>query len=279
MIAAGLELGVNFFDSCTPLEEHSVPGEVIKRLKKRDQIVVSARLCHKMKGVLQDKRIIEQWVEERLRLWQTDRFDILMLTNTENDTPQSGYWDMSYSLETVDKLKRQGKIRYAGFGCHFTPAWFREAFARFGKQWDICSVPVQRAASGRGGAAAHRREARPGHRHHQGFRPRRTAAATRLERARCRAGPRPDCVRAGEPAGGLLHLRRAQRVARAGEFQCFVESLDVPRRDGGWRRWPPTRPAATWPGSKMAGCSPDVQGPGPLARKVNCPDFATQATS
>jgi aryl-alcohol dehydrogenase-like predicted oxidoreductase len=141
MISLGLDLGVNFFDSCSPLEEHSVPGEVIKRLGKRDQVIVSARLCHKMKGVAEDRKIIERWVEERLRLWQTDRFDILMLTNTENDTPQTGYWDMSYCLETVDQLKRQGKIRFAGFGCHFTPQWFREAFAKFGRQWDICSVP------------------------------------------------------------------------------------------------------------------------------------------
>jgi len=141
MISLGLEMGVNFFDSCTPLEEHSVPGEVIKRLKKRDQVTVSARLCHKMKGVPQDKEIITRWVDERLRLWQTDRFDILMLTNTEDDTPQSGYWDMSYSLETVDRLKKQGKIRFAGFGCHFAPQWFREAFAKYGRDWDIVSVP------------------------------------------------------------------------------------------------------------------------------------------
>ena len=75
MISLGLEMGVNFFDSCTPLEEHSVPGEVIKRLKKRDEVIVSAWLCHKMKGVPQDKQIIEKWVDERLRLWQTDRFE------------------------------------------------------------------------------------------------------------------------------------------------------------------------------------------------------------
>ena len=30
MIRAGLELGVNFLDSCTPLEESSTPGEAIK---------------------------------------------------------------------------------------------------------------------------------------------------------------------------------------------------------------------------------------------------------
>jgi len=141
MISLGLDMGVNFFDSCTPPEEHSVPGEAIKRLGKRDAVIVSARLCHKMKGVPADKEIIHRWVDERLRLWQTDRFEILMLTNTENDTPQSGYWDMSYCLEAVDRLKQQGKIRFAGFGCHFTPEYYREAFAKYGRAWDVCSLP------------------------------------------------------------------------------------------------------------------------------------------
>lgn len=141
MISLGLEMGVNVFDSCTPLEEHSMPGEVIKRLNKRDEIIVCARLCHKMKGVAGDRETIYRWVDERLKLWQTDRFDVLLLTNEVNDTPQSGYWDMSYSLEAVAKLKQQGKIRYAGFGCHFTPDWFREAFDRFGREFDVCSMP------------------------------------------------------------------------------------------------------------------------------------------
>jgi len=141
MIAIGLDLGVNFFDSCTPLEEHTVPGEVIKRLHRRGDVIVSARLCHKMKGVPADKETIYRWVDERLKLWQTDYFDVLMLTNSEGDTPQSGFWDMSYSLEALDRVKRQGKIRFAGFGCHFTPDGFREAFARFGKDFDVCSLP------------------------------------------------------------------------------------------------------------------------------------------
>ena len=141
MIALGLDMGVNFFDSCTPREEHSVPGEVIKRLKRRADVIVSARLCHKLKGVAADREIIERWVDERLKLWQSDHFDLLMLTNSEGDTPRSGYWDMSYSLEALDKLKRQGKIRFAGFGCHFTSEWFREAFARFGKDFEVCSMP------------------------------------------------------------------------------------------------------------------------------------------
>jgi aryl-alcohol dehydrogenase-like predicted oxidoreductase len=141
MISLGLEMGVNFFDSCTPEEEHTVPGEVIKRLKKRDRVIVSARLCHKMKGVPADREIIDRWVHQRLKLWQTDYFDILMVTNTENDTPQSGYWEMSHSIEAIEKLKREGKIRFAGFGCHFRPEQYLDAFKTYGRSFDICSVP------------------------------------------------------------------------------------------------------------------------------------------
>jgi aryl-alcohol dehydrogenase-like predicted oxidoreductase len=141
MIGLALDCGLNLFDSCTPQEEHSVPGEVIKRLKARQRILVSARLCHKMKGVPADVETVQRWVDERLALWQTDYFDILMLTNSEGDTPESGYWDMSYSLEAIGRLKKQGKIRYAGFGCHFTPDGFRKAFANFGREFDVCSMP------------------------------------------------------------------------------------------------------------------------------------------
>ena len=141
MIGLALDCGLNLFDSCTPKEEHSVPGEVIKRLKARQRILVTARLCHKMKGVPADVETVHRWVDERLALWQTDYFDILMLTNSEGDTPESGYWDMSYSLEAIGRLKKQGKIRYAGFGCHFTPDGFRKAFANFGREFEICSMP------------------------------------------------------------------------------------------------------------------------------------------
>ena len=141
MIAAGIDMGVNFLDSCTPLEESGVPGEALKRLRARDRVIVSIRVSHKMKGREADKQDIYKWTEDRLKLWQTDYVDLCLLCNTENDTPQSGYWDMSYSIEALDKLKQQGKIRFTGFGCHFTPELFLEAFEKFGDDFDICSLP------------------------------------------------------------------------------------------------------------------------------------------
>lgn len=141
MIRLGMDMGVNFLDSCTPLEESSVPGEALRRLKARDKMIVSIRVSHKMKGVKADREEIYKWTEERLKLWQTDYVDLCLLCNTENDTDESGYWDMSYSIEALDKLKDQGKIRFTGFGCHFTPELFLQAFDKFGDYFDICSLP------------------------------------------------------------------------------------------------------------------------------------------
>ena len=141
MIGIGMDMGVNFFDCCTPMEEHTVPGEVLKRLKARDRAIISARLCHKMKGTQNDQKEIVKFVEERLKALQTDRVEILMVTNTENDTKQSGYWDMSYAIEALDKVKQQGKIRYTGFGCHFTPELFLTAFENYGREFDVVSLP------------------------------------------------------------------------------------------------------------------------------------------
>lgn len=141
MIGDAIDKGVNFLDSCTALVESSTPGEAIKRLDARDKILISIRVSHKMKGIKKDKQEIYKWTEDRLKLWQTDYVDFCLLCNTDNDTPQSGYWDMSYSIEALDKLKQQGKIRFTGFGCHFTPELFLEAFDKFSDYFDTCSIP------------------------------------------------------------------------------------------------------------------------------------------
>jgi len=141
MISAALDMGVNFFDSCTPLRECTLPGEALKKLKKRDQAVICVRPSHKMKGVENDKKEVYKWTEERLKAWQIDHIDLLLLSNVASVTDKSGYWDMSYSIEALDKLKKQGKIRYTGFGSHFTPKWFFVAFQKFGDYFDCCSMP------------------------------------------------------------------------------------------------------------------------------------------
>jgi len=141
MLAAGLDMGVNFIDACTPHEEHLTPGEALRRLGKRDQFTISARCCHKMKGVVADKEEVYKFVDERLKMWKIDHFDLLMLSNTENDTKASGLWEMSHSIEALERVEKQGKVRFAGFGSHFTPKGFLYATKKYGEHFDVCSMP------------------------------------------------------------------------------------------------------------------------------------------
>jgi aryl-alcohol dehydrogenase-like predicted oxidoreductase len=48
---------------------------------------------------------------------------------------------MSHAVEALERLKGQGKIRFSGFGCHFTPDLFLEAFQMYGRSFDVCSLP------------------------------------------------------------------------------------------------------------------------------------------
>jgi aryl-alcohol dehydrogenase-like predicted oxidoreductase len=142
MIALGFDMGINFFDGCTAHEEHSVPAEALRRLgKKRDEYIISARLCHKQFGTPEDKDAIKLFMDVYLKLWNTDYFDILMLSNESYDTERSGFWEMDHSIEAVHKLKKEGKIRFAGFGSHFKPEGFMYAFKHYAEHFDICSMP------------------------------------------------------------------------------------------------------------------------------------------
>jgi aryl-alcohol dehydrogenase-like predicted oxidoreductase len=48
---------------------------------------------------------------------------------------------MSHCLEALDRVKQQGKIRFTGFGCHFTPELFLAAIGKYGRFFDVCSLP------------------------------------------------------------------------------------------------------------------------------------------
>jgi aryl-alcohol dehydrogenase-like predicted oxidoreductase len=136
IISAALDMGVNFFDADTAISEHEVPGKVLKRINRADDVIVCVRLCHKSHGKPSDKDEIHKFIDERLKLWPMDCVDLMMVSMTTED-----YWDMSYCIEALDKVKQQGKIRFTGFGSHFTPENYLEALAKYGDAFDICSAP------------------------------------------------------------------------------------------------------------------------------------------
>jgi aryl-alcohol dehydrogenase-like predicted oxidoreductase len=141
MISIATDMGVNFLDCCSPAEEHTTPAEAVARLKKRAELVVCVRCLFKSEdagtmGTKADKSRLIAFVDEHLKTWRSDHFDILVASTT-----LSGFWDLSYCIEAVETLKKQGKIRFSGFGTHFTPAVFQKMIDRFGRDFDICSMP------------------------------------------------------------------------------------------------------------------------------------------
>jgi len=136
MIRLGLDMGVNFFDAVSPVPEHTIPGQALKKLDARKDVIICARLVHKMKGKPSDKDEVYRFVEQRLKMWQTDYFDIFLTGMATED-----YWDMSYCIEALDKIKKDGKVRFTGFGSHFSRAKYLEAIEKYGSAFDICSMP------------------------------------------------------------------------------------------------------------------------------------------
>jgi aryl-alcohol dehydrogenase-like predicted oxidoreductase len=136
MIKLGLDMGVNYFDGCTPYAEHDVPGKALADLGARKDVVICARNIHKMKGTKQDKAVLHAFIDERLKAWRTDHVDIFFAGMATED-----YWDMTYAVEALAEIKRQGKARFTGFGSHFSPEKYRDAIRKYGQHFDICSMP------------------------------------------------------------------------------------------------------------------------------------------
>jgi len=136
MIRLGLDMGVNYFDGCTPIHEHTVPGKALRDLGARKHAVICIRSIHKMKGTKADKQTLHDFIHERLKAWHTDYADILFAGMATED-----YWDMSYAIEALDEIKKKGQARFTGFGSHFSPANYRQAIKRYGRHFDICSMP------------------------------------------------------------------------------------------------------------------------------------------
>ena len=136
MIKLGLDMGVNYFDGCTPYAEHDVPGKALRDLGKRDDVILCCRNIHKMKGTEADKKTLHDFINERLKAWRTDHVDIMFAGMATEE-----YWDMTYAIEALDEIKRKGQARFTGFGSHFSPANYRDAIRKYGRHFDICSMP------------------------------------------------------------------------------------------------------------------------------------------
>ena len=108
-----LERGITLFDTAEAYaagSSETVLGEWISERGVRERIV----LATKVSGTVTRERVITS-AEESLRRLKTDRIDLFQLHSWDGETP------LEETLEGLDALVRQGKIRHAG--CSNWMAW------------------------------------------------------------------------------------------------------------------------------------------------------------
>jgi aryl-alcohol dehydrogenase-like predicted oxidoreductase len=113
MIDRCIEAGINFIDTANAYQHggsEAMLGEALRG--KRKNIILSTKVHHQMgdgpdMGGL-SRAAIARAVEDSLKRLQTDYIDVYYLHQPDHDVP------IEESLEAMNALVRQGKIRYIG---------------------------------------------------------------------------------------------------------------------------------------------------------------------
>ncbi|WP_420266722.1 aldo/keto reductase [Candidatus Magnetominusculus dajiuhuensis] len=133
LIREAFELGINFFDTAPVYgfgHSEIVLGKAIKKF--RDKVVISTKcgLCWKENSIAaiykdtSKKSILEEIDDSRKRL-DTDVIDLYLIHWPDDNTP------IGQTIETLETIKAQGKIKYYGLS-NFSTAQIKEA-AIYGK--------------------------------------------------------------------------------------------------------------------------------------------------
>ena len=106
-----LDLGVNFFDTANVYNNGASEAIVGKAFKgRREKIVLASKVRGKMGDGADQSGLshaaIERGVEDSLRRLQTDYLDLYYLHQPDYAVP------IEESLEAMDRLVKQGKVRY-----------------------------------------------------------------------------------------------------------------------------------------------------------------------
>jgi aryl-alcohol dehydrogenase-like predicted oxidoreductase len=116
VIEEAIESGINFIDTSDSYDtgnSETILGEVLKG--RREDVVIATKFGSNMGGsngpdwgARASRRYVHRAVEASLRRLQTDWIDLYQLHRLDGVTPHEE------TLDALDDLVRQGKIRYAG---------------------------------------------------------------------------------------------------------------------------------------------------------------------
>jgi aryl-alcohol dehydrogenase-like predicted oxidoreductase len=122
LMAAALDVGINFFDTSNMYQEGAseiVMGDGLKKLGVRDQVVLATKVYYRMGPGLNDfgagRLHILQELENSLRRLKTDHLDLYYLHRPDFETP------LDETIEVMDQCVRDGKVRH--WGTSTFPSW------------------------------------------------------------------------------------------------------------------------------------------------------------
>ncbi len=116
-IHRALDLGINYFDNARLYGTENKVGSALKG--RRDKVVIASK-CH-----FRDPREIESSLEKSLRELSTDYIDIYHIHDVKSEEEFFEIIKPGGVLETYERFKREGKIRFIGATGHDNQALVR----------------------------------------------------------------------------------------------------------------------------------------------------------
>ena len=115
LIRKALDMGVNFFDTANVYssgDSEEILGSVISGYARREEVVIATKVHGEIgpgpNGWGLSRKHIRWQVDESLRRLGTDYIDLYQIHRWDGSTP------LEETLQTLDQLVRDGKVRYLG---------------------------------------------------------------------------------------------------------------------------------------------------------------------
>ncbi len=137
MLDKAIESGVNYIDTAYPYhngESELFVGEALKKYP-RDSFYLATKLpC----WFINDVSDVDKYFNEQLQKLQVDHFDFYLM-----HAMNRGSWEKMVKLGTVERLeelKAEGKIRFLGFSFHDDYEVFEQIIKY--RDWDFCQIQL-----------------------------------------------------------------------------------------------------------------------------------------
>lgn len=137
MIDKAIAAGVNYIDTAYPYhsgESEPFVGKVLQKYP-RESFYLATKLPV---WLVETKEDIERIFAEQLERLQTDYIDFYLLHAMDADRIRK-MREVGY-LEVLEKLRREGKIKYIGFSFHDSYEVFEDILNE--RDWDFCQIQL-----------------------------------------------------------------------------------------------------------------------------------------